>query len=176
MDLQLQCFRRLYNIFEVCHGSMYHAVENNTIQSSRNKLSEISYIDLADQVLETFGTVIKNTWERYLTQQQIVLLCSIYIYIWPSIKSVEIMANVCVRVTETDFSTIKELFLAILINPITMSQRVLKLAVLIKISYSNGIVFFLKSNYMFFNIFKTIRGIYIIIIISSSSNCSILKC
>ncbi|CAI4638877.1 CBM_collapsed_G0035790.mRNA.1.CDS.1 [Saccharomyces cerevisiae] len=53
LELQMQACRCMYNLFEVCPESISIAVDEHVIPILQGKLVEISYIDLAEQVLET---------------------------------------------------------------------------------------------------------------------------
>lgn len=115
LELQLQCCRCLYNIFEVHPESMSEAVDKDVIQSLQNKLSEISYIDLAEQVLETLELLSRLCGRDILHNGKLSSYIQYFDFftIHAQRKSVAIVANACAVVRKSDFETIEELFLTL---------------------------------------------------------------
>ena len=115
LELQLQCCRCLYNIFEVHPESISYAVEKDIIQSLQNKLTEISYIDLAEQVLETLELLSRICGKDILHNGKLSSYIQYFDFftIHAQRKSVAIVANACARVTKSDFDTIEDLFLTL---------------------------------------------------------------
>ncbi|KAK5773550.1 hypothetical protein RI543_005179 [Arxiozyma heterogenica] len=115
LELQLQCCRCLYNIFEVHPESMSVAVDKDIIQFLQSKLTEISYIDLAEQVLETLELLSRLCGRDILHNGQLSSYIQYFDFftIHAQRKSVAIIANACAIVKNSDFETIEDLFLTL---------------------------------------------------------------
>ncbi|CAL9729324.1 ubiquitin fusion degradation protein 4 [Monosporozyma unispora] len=115
MELQMQCCRCLYNIFEVHPESISHAVDKDVIQSLQNKLAEINYIDLAEQVLETLELLSRLCGKDILHNGNLSAYIQYFDFftIHAQRKSVAIVANACARVKKSDFNTVEELFITL---------------------------------------------------------------
>lgn len=111
-ELQVQACRCLHNLYEVNIDSMSSSVDQNIIQILQDKLQQIDFIDLAEQVLETL---------EYLSRIQGKDICrngemSIYIRYYDFFtvhaqrKAVYIVTNALTNAIEADFVNIKEVF------------------------------------------------------------------
>lgn len=118
LELQLMSCRCLYNLFEINPESIYIAVDQNIISVLQDILLEISYIDLAEQVLETLE-LISRLHPRDILQSGGMSSCLQYLdffTIHAQRKAVAIVSNACSRVRIEDFDTIQELF--VILKPI----------------------------------------------------------
>lgn len=115
MELQMQCCRCLYNIFEVHPESISHAVDKDVIQSLQNKLTEINYIDLAEQVLETLELLSRLCGKDVLHNGNLSSYIQYFDFftIHAQRKSIAIVSNACARVKKSDFNNIEELFITL---------------------------------------------------------------
>ncbi|SMN18887.1 similar to Saccharomyces cerevisiae YKL010C UFD4 Ubiquitin-protein ligase (E3) that interacts with Rpt4p and Rpt6p, two subunits of the 19S particle of the 26S proteasome [Maudiozyma saulgeensis] len=115
MELQMQACRCLYNLFEVNPESISLAVEKNIIKVLKEKLTEINFIDLAEQVLETLEYISRVHGKDILKAGD--LTCYIQYYDFFTIhaqrKAIAIVANACARVNISDFDTIKDAMVVI---------------------------------------------------------------
>lgn len=111
LELQLVSCRCLYNLFEISPESMAVAVDQNVIPALQELLQEISYIDLAEQVLETLE-LISRVHPKDILRSGSLTSCLQYLdffTIHAQRKAVGIVSNACSRVQLQDFDTIKEL-------------------------------------------------------------------
>lgn len=115
MELQMQCCRCLYNIFEVHPESISHAVDKDVIQFLQNKLTEINYIDLAEQVLETLELLSRLCGRDVLHNGNLSSYIQYFDFftIHAQRKSIAIVSNACARVKKSDFNIIEELFITL---------------------------------------------------------------
>jgi len=115
MELQMQACRCLYNLFEVNPESISLAVEKKVIQVLKEKLSEINFIDLAEQVLETLEYISRVHGREILKAGD--LTCYIQYYDFFTIhaqrKAIAIVANACARVHITEFNIVKDAMVVI---------------------------------------------------------------
>lgn len=115
MELQLQCCRCVYNIFEVHPESISHAVDRDIIMCLQGKLMEINYIDLAEQVLETLELLSRICGRDILQNGNLAAYIQYFDFftIHAQRKSIAIVANACAHVHKSDFETIESLFVAL---------------------------------------------------------------
>lgn len=110
LELQMQACRCMYNLFEVCPESISIAVDEHVIPILQGKLVEISYIDLAEQVLETVEYISRVHGRDILKTGQL----SIYIQFFDFLtihaqrKAIAIVSNACSSIRTDDFKTIVE--------------------------------------------------------------------
>lgn len=112
LELQLLSCRCLYNLFEINPDSMTVAVDQLVIPALQELLQDISYIDLAEQVLETLE-LISRVHPKDILRSGSLISCLQYLdffTIHAQRKAVGIVSNACSRVQTQDFHTIKELF------------------------------------------------------------------
>ncbi|SCV01426.1 LAME_0G16138g1_1 [Lachancea meyersii CBS 8951] len=121
LELQMIACRCLYNLFEVNPGIIAVAVEHGVIGALRGKLLEISYIDLAEQVLETLE-IISRLHGREILESGSLMVCLQYLDFFTSHaqrKAITIVVNSCARVRSQSFEeiakvmpTLKEVFMS----------------------------------------------------------------
>lgn len=111
LELQLLSCRCLYNLFEITPESMTVAVNQNVIPALQELLQDISYIDLAEQVLETLELISRVHPKDILRSGSLpsVLQYLDFFTIHAQRKAVGIVSNACSRVQSKDFESIKEL-------------------------------------------------------------------
>ncbi|CAR22545.1 putative ubiquitin-protein ligase UFD4 [Lachancea thermotolerans CBS 6340] len=111
LELQLIAFRCLYNLFEVNPDMISIAVDRNVIAACNDKLAEISYIDLAEQVLETLE-IISRLHGRSVLQSGSLLACLQYLDFFTSHaqrKAVTIVVNSCAKIRAVDLGHISDI-------------------------------------------------------------------
>lgn len=112
LELQLITCRCLYNLFETNPDTVSSAVDKDVITALQGKLIEISYIDLAEQVLETLE-FISRVHGREILRSGGLVACLQYLdffTIHAQRKAVTIVANSCARMRPNDFQHIQEVF------------------------------------------------------------------
>ncbi|AMD18914.1 HBR013Wp [Eremothecium sinecaudum] len=112
LELQLIACRCLYNLFEVNPDVVSAAVDRNVISILQKKLEEISYIDLAEQVLETLEYISRLSGKEILNSGCLVQ-CLQYVdffTVHAQRKAVTIVANSCARVKSSDYDQIVRFF------------------------------------------------------------------
>ncbi|CAR26071.1 hypothetical protein ZYGR_0E00500 [Zygosaccharomyces rouxii] len=118
LELQLVSCRCLYNLFEVNPESISMAVDENLVPILQEMLQDISYIDLAEQILETLE-LVSRLRGREVLQSGTLASCLQYLdffTIHAQRKAVSIVANSCTKVRMDSFETIQTLF--VLLKPI----------------------------------------------------------
>lgn len=112
LELQMQGCRCLYNLFEVNPESISMAVDKDIIPILKNKLAEINFIDLAEQVLETLEYISRLNGKDILKSGGLTFYIQYYDFftIHAQRKAIAIVANACARVEPDDFDTIQEVF------------------------------------------------------------------
>ncbi|EJS42910.1 ufd4p [Saccharomyces arboricola H-6] len=110
LELQMQACRCMYNLFEVCPESISIAVDGHVIPILQEKLVEISYIDLAEQVLETVEYISRVHGRDILKTGQLSIYVQFFDFltIHAQRKAVAIVSNACSSVRMDDFSTVVE--------------------------------------------------------------------
>ena len=110
LELQLMTCRCLYSLFEVDPDCIPTAIEHNIIPLLQKKLQEISYIDLAEQVLETLEFISRIQGKDILRTGQLIVYLQYldFFTIHAQRKAVSIVANACAKVTLSDFDKIEE--------------------------------------------------------------------
>ncbi|AAS50783.2 ABR013Wp [Eremothecium gossypii ATCC 10895] len=112
LQLQLIACRCLYNMFEMNPEMVSSAVEKDVIPTLRKKLAEISYIDLAEQVLETLEYISRLLGKEILESGSLVE-CLQYVdffTVHAQRKATTIVANSCARAKACDFKNIEAFF------------------------------------------------------------------
>lgn len=112
LELQLVSCRCLYNLFEVSPESISMAVDDNLIPILQESLQDISYIDLAEQILETLE-LVSRLHGREVLQSGALVSCLQYLdffTIHAQRKAVSIVANSCTKARMDFFETIQTLF------------------------------------------------------------------
>lgn len=118
LELQLISCRCLYNLFEVNPESISVAVDENLVPILQEILQEISYIDLAEQVLETLE-LVSRLRGREVLESGALASCLQYLdffTIHAQRKAVSIVANSCTKVRMDSFETVQTLF--VLLKPV----------------------------------------------------------
>ncbi|CEP60902.1 putative ubiquitin-protein ligase UFD4 LALA0_S02e02278g [Lachancea lanzarotensis] len=108
LELQMVAGRCLYNLFEVNPSIIEVAVDLDVIAALRGKLLEISYIDLAEQVLETLE-IISRLHGREILESGTLTVCLQYLDFFTlhaQRKSLTIVVNSCTRARIQDFTEI----------------------------------------------------------------------
>ncbi|KAG0662977.1 Ubiquitin fusion degradation protein 4 [Maudiozyma exigua] len=118
MELQMQASRCLYNLFEVNPDSTSIAVDKNVIKILSEKLAEINFIDLAEQVLETLEYISRVHGKDILEAGNLTFYIQYYDFftIHAQRKAIAIVSNAMARVERRDFRIIKDTM--VLIQPI----------------------------------------------------------
>lgn len=112
LELQLIACRCLYNFFEMNPEIIGTAVENDIVFVLKRKLAEISYIDLAEQVLETLE-FISRVHGVDILRNGALPSCLQYLdffTIHAQRKAISIVANSCARCEDSDYDMINEIF------------------------------------------------------------------
>lgn len=123
LELQLLSCRCLYNLFEANPESISVAVDHNIITALQDILQEISYIDLAEQVLETLE-LISRVHARDILRSGGLSTSLQYLdffTIHAQRKAVGIVSNACSRVQLEDFNIIKEL--SVILKPVFINAE-----------------------------------------------------
>ncbi|SCU89670.1 LANO_0D05930g1_1 [Lachancea nothofagi CBS 11611] len=110
LELQMISCRCLYNLFEVNPDIVAVAVEHGVIGTLHEKLLEISYIDLAEQVLETLE-IVSKLHGREILEAGSLLACLQYLDFFTSHaqkKSIIIVVNSCARIRIQDFEKVAD--------------------------------------------------------------------
>ncbi|EDO16833.1 hypothetical protein Kpol_1056p34 [Vanderwaltozyma polyspora DSM 70294] len=112
LELQLMACRCIYNLFEVSPDCIGIAVEENIIPVLQGKLLEISYIDLAEQVLETLEYISRVQSRKVLEAGNLTSYIQFldFFTIHAQRKAITIVSNACAKVKLSDFETIREVF------------------------------------------------------------------
>ncbi|CAI4045003.1 putative ubiquitin-protein ligase UFD4 SKDI_11G2020 [Saccharomyces kudriavzevii IFO 1802] len=110
LELQMQGCRCMYNLFEVCPESISIAVDEHVIPILQDKLVEISYIDLAEQVLETVEYISRVHGRDILKTGKLSIYVQFFDFltIHAQRKAVAIVSNACSSVRMDDFNTVVE--------------------------------------------------------------------
>ncbi|CAI1548758.1 hypothetical protein SEUBUCD646_0K02110 [Saccharomyces eubayanus] len=110
LELQMQACRCMYNLFEVCPESISIAVDEHVIPILQEKLVEISYIDLAEQVLETVEYISRVHGRDILKTGQLSIYVQFFDFltIHAQRKAVAIVSNACSSVRMDDFTAVVE--------------------------------------------------------------------
>ncbi|CCF57986.1 hypothetical protein KAFR_0D03380 [Kazachstania africana CBS 2517] len=151
-ELQMQACRCMYNLFEVNPESISLAVDMDMIPALQHKLSEINYIDLAEQVLETLEFISRIHGKDILHVGKLssYLQYLDFFTIHAQRKAISIVSNACARIEPSDFSTIEDVF--IILKPVfcnTTDETVLKKTLSVIYSVCGSF----KSSYMFETLF-----------------------
>ena len=112
LELQLIACRCLYNYYEMNPEMIEVSVNRDIIEILRGKLNEISYIDLAEQVLECLEFISRVHGSKIL-RSGTLLSCLQYLdffTVHAQKKSLSIVANSCARAKESDFEVVSEIF------------------------------------------------------------------
>lgn len=154
LELQLLSCRCLYNLFETNPESISVAVDQNIIPVLQEILQEISYIDLAEQVLETLE-LISRVHPRDILRSGNLSTSLQYLdffTIHAQRKAVGIVSNACCRVRMEDFDIIKEL--SITLKPVFINaEDQTILSKLVNALY--GICGAFKNDYMLETLFTS---------------------
>ncbi|CCK68329.1 putative ubiquitin-protein ligase UFD4 KNAG_0A06740 [Huiozyma naganishii CBS 8797] len=112
LELQMNTSRIFYNLFEVHPVSISGAVDKNVIPALQAKLAEISYIDLAEQVLETLELVSRVSGKDILRCDNMTSYLQYFDFftIHAQRKVIAIVSNACARVEPSDFTQLKGVF------------------------------------------------------------------
>ncbi|SCU92216.1 LAFA_0F08856g1_1 [Lachancea sp. 'fantastica'] len=108
LELQMVAGRCLYNLFEVNPSIIAAAVDLGVVAALREKLLEISYIDLAEQVLETLE-IISRLHGREILESGTLTVCLQYLDFFTlhaQRKALTIVVNACTRARVQDFAEI----------------------------------------------------------------------
>lgn len=118
MELQMQACRCLYNFFEVNPDSIALAVDKNIIQVLSEKLTEINFIDLAEQVLENLEYISRIHGKDILESGNLSSYIQYYDFftIHAQRKAIAIVSNAMAKTSPSDFNIVKDAM--VLIEPI----------------------------------------------------------
>ncbi|CDO95969.1 unnamed protein product [Kluyveromyces dobzhanskii CBS 2104] len=112
LELQLTACICLYNYYEMNPEMIQVSVKRDIIEILKLKLNEISYIDLAEQVLETLEFISRVHGTKIL-RSGTLLSCLQYLdffTVHAQKKALSIVANSCARAKEDDFEMVSEIF------------------------------------------------------------------
>lgn len=112
LELQLIACRCLYNCYEMNPEMIEVSVDRDIIEVLKGKLAEISYIDLAEQVLETLEFISRVHGLEILRSGSLVC-CLQYLdffTVHAQKKALSIIANSCARAKESDYEMVSEIF------------------------------------------------------------------
>ncbi|KAL3234360.1 Ubiquitin fusion degradation protein 4 [Nakaseomyces bracarensis] len=112
LELQLQACRCIYNLFEVNVESISNAVDADIIPILQEKIMEIDFIDLAEQVLETLEYIsrIHNVDILRNGKLNVYLQFFDFFTVHAQRKAMHIVTNACTRVKQYDYDYILEVF------------------------------------------------------------------
>lgn len=99
LELQLQTCRCLYNLFEAHERSIAVAVEKGIIKYLQAKLNEISFIDLAEQLLETLELISRVAGDAIFANGNLPSYLQYFDFftIHAQRKAISIISNSCVH-------------------------------------------------------------------------------
>ncbi|AET38165.1 putative ubiquitin-protein ligase UFD4 Ecym_2435 [Eremothecium cymbalariae DBVPG len=112
LELQLISCRCLYNLFEMNPDMVSAAVDRHVILALQKKLVEISYIDLAEQVLETLEYISRLSG-REILKSGCLVECLQYVdffTVHAQRKAVTIVSNACACAKAADYEHILAFF------------------------------------------------------------------
>lgn len=112
LELQMQACRCIYNLFEVNIESISNAVDAGIIPILQEKIMEIDFIDLAEQVLETLEYISRIHGTDILRNGKLTVYIQFFDFftVHAQRKAMYIVTNACTRVKEYDYSYIEEVF------------------------------------------------------------------
>ncbi|CCD27402.1 putative ubiquitin-protein ligase UFD4 NDAI_0K02110 [Naumovozyma dairenensis CBS 421] len=115
LELQMQACRCLYNLFEINPDTVSMAVHQDIIPILQNKLLEINFIDLAEQVLETLEFISRVHGRDILLSGKLSHYIQYFDFftIHAQRKAIAIVSNACCRVKLNDFPTVQDVFLSL---------------------------------------------------------------
>lgn len=153
MELQMQACRCLYNIFDVIPESIALAVDKNIIDVLSEKLTEINFIDLAEQVLEDLEYISRVHGYEILESGYLSTYIQYYDFftIHAQRKAIAIVSNAMARTYPRAFNVVKDAMT--LIEPIfkNVTDKNIQ-SRLINALY--GIAQGIRANYMTIQIFS----------------------
>ncbi|GMM32802.1 putative ubiquitin-protein ligase [Saccharomycopsis crataegensis] len=112
LEVQLVACRCIYNLWEVNPDYAYTLVSVGAIEAIQPKLMEISYIDLAEQCLQTLEVISRSSGKRILSTG-CLSACVQYLdffTIHAQRKALIIAANSCVGIKGDSLDSINEVF------------------------------------------------------------------
>ncbi|KAG7809671.1 hypothetical protein KL924_002633 [Ogataea haglerorum] len=112
LEVQLVSCRCLYNLLEVNVDAVHDAVAAGAIEALQSKLLEISYIDLAEQALQTLEMISRDCGRDILTKNCLPA-CLMYLdffTIHAQRKALSIAANSLKYVPKSKFDDVREVF------------------------------------------------------------------
>lgn len=112
LELQLVACRCLYNFLEINNDYVHSAVHAGAIEALQSKLLEISYIDLAEQSLQTLEIISKISGTQ-IFRRNCLLSCLQYLdffTIHAQRKAINITANSVKYIKESEFEIVEEIF------------------------------------------------------------------
>ncbi|KAG7900678.1 hypothetical protein KL925_003897 [Ogataea polymorpha] len=112
LEVQLVSCRCLYNLLEVNIDAVHDAVAAGAIEALQSKLLEISYIDLAEQALQTLEMISRDCG-RDILMKNCLPACLMYLdffTIHAQRKALSIAANSLKYVPKSKFDDIREVF------------------------------------------------------------------
>lgn len=114
LELHLVACRCLYNFLEVNQDFIHDALNNNAIPALCNKLTEIKYIDLTEQALQTLEMISRDPISHNsIISNNGLSACLQYLdflTIHAQRKCLTIIANSCSNISITNFPRVKEAF------------------------------------------------------------------
>ncbi|CDK24097.1 unnamed protein product [Kuraishia capsulata CBS 1993] len=112
LELQLVACRCLFNLLEVSIEFVPVTVQAGAIEALKNKLLDISYIDLAEQALQALE-MISRKWGKEVMRRHCLSSCLMYLdffTIHAQRKCMVIAANSAAYVSNDQFDSLKEVF------------------------------------------------------------------
>lgn len=112
LELQLVACRCLYNFLEINNDYVHSAVQAGAIEALQSKLLEISYIDLAEQSLQTLEVISKICGVQ-IFRKNCLLSCLQYLdffTIHAQRKAINITANSVKHIKKSEFELVDEIF------------------------------------------------------------------
>lgn len=114
LELQLVACRCLYNFLEVNLDFIHDAINNNAIETLCRKLSEISFIDLTEQALQTLQMISRDPISHgQIISNDGLTVCLQYLdflTIHSQRKCLSIVANSCTNISVHNFDRIDGVF------------------------------------------------------------------
>lgn len=114
LELHLVACRCLYNFIEVNQDFIHHALNNNVMEALVQRVSEITYIDLTEQALQTLEAISREPRAHLLIVESNGLQACLqnldFLTIHAQRKCLIIFANACTNISTERFSLVEAAF------------------------------------------------------------------
>lgn len=114
LELHLVACRCLYNFLEVNQDFIHHALSNDVVKALVERISEITYIDLTEQALQTLEIISRDPRAHLLIGDcnglQACLRNLDFLTIHAQRKCLTIFANACTNISKSRFLLVESAF------------------------------------------------------------------